>query len=364
MQFIDYGDGRNGSVSAASGVVNSYATCLGTSGSPTVTTSLSVSAGDLIMLHQSRGSGVGNWELVKVLTPGTGEFTADRNLTNSYVSGAQAVLIPQYTSGVCSNTLSASSWNGSVGGILAVHVNGAATFSGALNVPGASGGLGTSGSGATGGGFRGGDADINNPANTGEGNIGASVTNQFTANGSGGGGAKDNGSGPPFHGGGGGGGHATSGSTGGTNGNGVGGVGGGTSGNADLTTMTFGGGGGGGTEQSGTVAGGASGGGIVAITAVTIAITGSVNLNGGNGTNDEGGAGAGGSCLIKGNRISLGTNLVTATGGSASVLGGAGGAGRIHVDYGITPTGTTNPTFTSAKDTKLNPFLGNFIPFL
>lgn len=82
-QFIDFGNGGSGSVSGASGTINSFATCTGTSGNPTVTTALSVAAGDYILLHQTQGTGVGAWELVKVNSTGSGQFTADRNLTNS-----------------------------------------------------------------------------------------------------------------------------------------------------------------------------------------------------------------------------------------------------------------------------------------
>jgi hypothetical protein len=89
------------------------------------------------------------------------------------------------------------------------------------------------------------------------------------------------------------------------------------------------------------------GGGIIIIAGNSINVTGSVVANGGTGYQADGsnadGSGAGGSILLySNNSATLGTNLVTATGGPKVSYGGAGGAGRIEI-YG-TYTGTTNPT--------------------
>lgn len=376
-QFIDYGSSADGAVSSANGTINSFATCTGTSGAATVTTSLTVAAGDYILLHQSKGTGAGNWEVVKVNSTGTGEFTADRNLTNSYASGAQAVKMPQYSGGTCSNSLTTTAWNGSVGGILALVVNGDYTHSGSLSVAasGFRGGAGVEGSGGS-----------NSGGNQGEGESGTGTVST-SANGIGGGGGGTN-SGPTGWGGraGGGGGYRTAGSNGGAGsaGNGTIGSGGGTIGGTSLTTMFFGGGGGagGGDNEANPAhgAGGAGGigGGIVFIIAKSFTLTGTISANGQNGSApggitdssnhaSGGGGGAGGSILIKAQTVTLGSTLATSVaggGGGAPAdggTGGTGGVGQIHVDYLNTVTGTTNPAVDSTQDLTLADIIANLI---
>jgi len=176
---------------------------------------------------------------------------------------------------------------------------------------------------------------------------------------------------------------------------------GGTGGNAN--GGTGGAGGAGGT--------GGTGGGIIFIAAPTLTVTstGSITASGavgGNGTTGGdssanatagggggggGGGGSGGSIYLSGNNISIGTSLVSASGGTggthgnggstlsggaggttsgangagavrkgtgnrsggggAGAAGTAGGDGRIHIDYGSTPIGTTSP---SAHTTELS----------
>jgi len=131
-------------------------------------------------------------------------------------------------------------------------------------------------------------------------------------------------------------------------------------GSADLTTMVFGAGGSGAamnTTTTSTCANAASGGGIVFVAGVDVVVTGSITADGGdgaNGTDDlDGGAGAGGSVLIKAQTATLGAGLITATGGTAGGVGGAGGDGRIHIDYLTSYTGTTSPTITASQDATL-----------
>jgi len=81
--------------------------------------------------------------------------------------------------------------------------------------------------------------------------------------------------------------------------------------------------------------------------AKTIMVTGAIQANGGHGgqttVDADGGEGAGGSILLKGQAITLGTNLVTALGGVPVDKGGSGGDGRIRVEYCDTLTGSTDP---------------------
>jgi len=361
--FLGWGNGHDGSATGKTGTVNTYAAMTASAGDPTVTTDLSVSVGDYVFLHQTRiATGGGACEIVRVASIGSGTFEATGNLTNTYAALSQAVLIPQYSSGDISGAITGTDWNGTTGGIISLICNGILTVSGSVTINGGNGsstGLvsnDTTANGGTGGGFYGGYGYVRAPENdykrtqAGEGYTAAAQV-IATANGSGGEGGYVQGS----HGNGAGGGHATSGGAG----SGAETIsGGGTSGTADLTTMTFGGGGGGGVRSTGTtgIAGsGGSGGGIILIYAKQLIVTGSISANGGAGANTsdaDGGNGAGGSILIKTQIATLGTNLVTAIGGTTG-SGGAGGDGRIRIDYLTSYTGTTNPTISAAQNTGL-----------
>ncbi|MGH9909571.1 MAG: beta strand repeat-containing protein, partial [Nitrososphaerales archaeon] len=147
---------------------------------------------------------------------------------------------------------------------------------------------------------------------------------------------------------------------------GAGGGGGGSYGNAQLSTIFFGsgGGGGGGHDATTATAGatGGKGGGIIYIGANAISLpgTGTIQANGANGAAGSiarvgaSGAGAGGSVYLHAPTLTLGTNLVTATGGTGGASanpgggGGAGGHGRIFLEA-TTISGTTNPSNVNNK---------------
>ena len=88
-------------------------------------------------------------------------------------------------------------------------------------------------------------------------------------------------------------------------------------------------------------------------------ITGQVLSKGANGENQHssggpsGAGGSGGSIRLVGRTISLGTNLVSALGGSGGYsnwkTGGTGGVGRIRAEYCDSLTGSTNPLSSSEK---------------
>lgn len=139
---------------------------------------------------------------------------------------------------------------------------------------------------------------------------------------------------------------------------GGGGGGGATYGSADLSKIYFGSAGGHGGEGSGTPGAGGRGGGIILIGVKTLTVSGSINADGAAGNNGggsgalfnsgAGGGGAGGSIKIIGDNLTLGTNLITATGGAGgtgtySYAGGAGGVGRIRVENFSSSSGSTNP---------------------
>ena len=346
-QWIDWGNGHDGSPNAISGTVNTYASCTGTATQTVLTTTLSAGAGDVILCHQSQGTGAGKWEIVGVASDAGATLNLTSALTNSYSAGAQCVLIPQYTGGTLSGAVTATAWNGSVGGIIALMSSGDLTISGSLSV--------------VGNGFRGGVASSNQAIGySGEGTVGTTLQ-QLANRGNGGGGARADAS-------------SSSTASGAPGGNGevggavvgntpyTAGTAGVVSGNAGLTNITFGGGsGGGGGDQNGPYGAGVSGGGIIFIFAKNITVTGSIVSTGTAGTAGYytgGSGGAGGSILIKCQTAILGTNKITAAGGTYGVdgayRGGAGGVGRIRCDYYTSVTGTTTPALSSAEDPSLN----------
>lgn len=305
-------------------------------------TNASFESGQIIMIHDAYSTGV--WELNKISSYTAGTITTAHPLTNSYDSGSQVRVLKQYSS-VTINTgciYTGKAWNGTVGGILGFFCNGNVTVNGTgyIDVSGNPGSGATQGSGK---GFRGGAFKYQGEGTGGAGGI------STAANGNGAGGSSnDNASAS-------GGGNGAAGSAGT-----VGSVGA-ASGNASLTLMTFGGGGGGEGTGGSAAAGGGGGGGIIFIAAPTInfAGTGVTTVAGGKGgkaSNGTGaaGSGAGGSILLKGRTITLGTNLLSAAGGVSmtdnTYKGGAGGVGRIHIDYAVSYTGTTTPTLDATLD--------------
>lgn len=381
-QFIGFGNGHDGSVSAASGTVNTYAAATGTAGQTVITTDLAANAGDIVLIQQTQhATNAGKWELAKVASDAGATLNIDRPLVNTYASKAQAILVPQYTAGTCANALTATSWNRTSGGIVAIICNGLFTLSGSIAINGGNGSAKTSsgyGGRGTGGGFYGGDANGSENATLayqGESSITFDSANQAAGYGGGGGGANLV---NRYGAGGGGAGYGANGSNG-ASGWGYYGYAGLTYGNAALTLWNLGSGGGGGKAGGGSsgtnyASGGGSGGGAVLIIARQFTLTGTITTTGGNGANagcstsdstvsfGGGGGGSGGAILIKAQVATLGTARATAaagTGGTtkkdneAPVTGGNGGVGRIHLDYLVSYTGTTTPTIDVAQDTTL-----------
>ena len=354
-QFLDrvkFGNAHNG-IPAVTGTINSYATCTGTLGATTLTTTLSASLGNVIFIHQTKGAGAGQNEINYVISDNGATLTVAYPLTYAYGTGAQCVLVPQYTGGTLSGTVTGIAWGGSVGGIVALMASGELTVSGTIT--------------ASGLGFRGGSGV--GPGNAIDGKQGESYagtwnTTSYLANYSAGGGGENltnqaaNG---------GGGGNGVSGLDGTPNTNGRQGKGGATSGNEELTSVFLGGGGGSastGNDGSSYSTNAGNGGGIIMIFAPKITVSGSVIANGGNGPDltyqsGSGGAGAGGSIIFFSQTPILGTNLVTAIGGAGgnSGTGGNGGNGRIRINYYSGVSGTTNPTLSSGQNTSLQSFI-------
>lgn len=355
LDRVKFGNGKNGSP-AVSGTINTYATCTGTATQSVLTTALSASDGDVIMIHQSQGTGAGQWEINVVSSDAGATLNLYYPLAYTYATGAQAVLVPQYTGGTLSGAVTCTAWAGSSGGIIALMSSGDLTISGSLSAH-TSGFVGGAGGANAANGKR------------GEGINGAAGTDSQAASGNAAGGGLY-GTDGRWAGGGGGGGNGAAGSDGATNAGNTKGTGGAAAGVAGLTTMVFGGGGGGGGGgtggNTGTGGNGGTGGGIIVVIAKTLVYSGTLSnygsggANGSGGRRGGGGGGGGGSVLIKSQIATLGSALLNAAAGSGgtgesagTTGGGAGGTGRIHLDYKTSYTGTTTPTLDVTNDLTL-----------
>lgn len=360
-----FGSGIDGSYSFATIPTPKPKTCSGTATSTTLTADTDTDpyvVGDIVAIFQSRGTGVGQWEVNKITVVGSDQYTLQEPLnytyTDSGASQAQVVKIPQYTNvTVESGTWTTPDWDGNINGILTLASKTGITVTG--TVVGTAKGF-----------VRGtGSSTDNVAANQGEGST-ATGSSSTSANGNGGGGGKDPAGAGGQESGGGGGGNGTAGSNGTNTSPGTGGS---VSGSADLTAMTFGGGGGGGGEGGGESPNqhGGDGGGIIVLFTKSITVAGGIANNGDNAVSSSersgGGGGAGGSILIVCQTASLGTNLVTASAGNGesgtSGNGGNGGVGRIAVHHSGTVTGTTSPTFTDVTDGSLVESTASFMFF-
>jgi hypothetical protein len=359
-----FGNGSDGAYAPSTGTRTEIdSACTATIDTNSVSaTNVNFATGQTILIHQTKGTGAGQWELNKISSYTAGTITTKYKTIYAYVTGAQVMVISQYTSALVDTgvTLTGKAYDGTVGGILGWFCKGETTITGSLTIKGANGvaatGVGQVAYAANGGGFRGGYSQDGNAGTGQQGENTANSQSESAAASANGGGA---GGGNGYNvGGGGGNGTAGANATGSTTSNGLGGA---TSGNAALTSMSLGGGAGGarGSNGVGIHESGANGGGIILLISKTITITGSIIADGGL-TNDkriEGGGGAGGSVLLKGKDLTLGTALITAlggVGGNGTENAGDGGVGRIHADYSTSLTGTTNPTIDSTLDSTIS----------
>ncbi len=351
-----FGNGGDGALTISADTTETVtdSACTGTSGTTSLSaTNASFAANQIIFIHQTQGTGVGNWQLNVIQSYTAGTITTKYALTNTYATGAQVRVVNQNADITINTTktLTAKAWDGTVGGLLVLMSNGTTTVTGNIT--------------SSGSGFRGTDTayqGANQPHHRGEGTtVGSYNATYSTTGAAGGGGGAGTESSGVYHGGGGGGSHATSGGNGGST-SGAGGGSGATDtlGNAALTLASFGGSGG------ASASSGKKSGAFILIISKTLTVTGTINGNGVTGTTTPNsytggdGSGAGGSILLKGQTLTLGTTLVTAAGGLATAAGGGGGAGgvggtgRIHADYLTSISGTTTPTLDSAQDSTLS----------
>lgn len=348
----------------------------------TVASTTGMAKGQILFIHQTQGSGAGNSELNQIVELNATTVTLARALTTDYSTGAQAVVVPQYTNVTVSATatLTAPAWDGMKGGILVFLASGAVNVDGTLSMLG----RGFRGAGMSGVCFPGAPGCLLNHGRFGESEAGPSNFSAMNNNGKGmnsggGGGGGTRGQDCAA---GGGGSYGTVGAAGadgslGTcimNGLHGGGLPGTTLGQGDLTQSIFLGpaGGEGGPDESGAYPGpGGNGGGIIIAYAGTLTVnaaSGTIDAGGasggsgavtgpcggsGSGMGNGGGGAGGGIRLVTAGASALGTGRVSALGGSggaggtcgAGFAGGSGGQGRIQVRTSAQLTGTTTPPF-------------------
>lgn len=269
-----FGDGSDGALTISANTTEAPidSTAAGTSGAYTLSaTNGSFAAEQIIMIHQTRGTGAGTWQRNRIVGYVAGTITLEVPLNFSYNSTgankAQVRVLKQYSAVTVNSgiTYTAKAWDGTVGGIIAMLCSGTITVTGKIL--------------AQGKGFRGGAAVENgNAGKQGEGTAGAGDTVSNAANGNGGGGGELDGLNAA--GAGGGTNSQTDAENGETVGNADGGIKGDSVGSADLTTMVFGGGAGSGAAGSGGISkDGGAGGGIIFLAADTITLTGTDALD-------------------------------------------------------------------------------------
>jgi hypothetical protein len=322
-------------------------------------TTATFSQGDIALILQMTGSDAGNYEYAKIVSASNGSVVVSQPLHHSYVTSgnnvAQILRVPQFDNVTVRNggTITAHSWSGSTGGVVAFFTKGQLTVE--------TGGIITT----FGLGFNGGREAVWSQPNSGPGFQGASFNGALqqqldSANAGGGGGGINNG--------GGGGGYGTNGQTGSPT---SGGIGGAIYGNSELSTVFLGSGGGGSGHYYEDAAQGGKGGGMILLTAKTVAISGSVTAGGQGGWQGPyggentaptppnkdtrmGGGGAGGSIKIVASSGFIGEGKIAAVGGPGGKYssdhgwGGNGGFGRIRLESCEGITGSTNPTASSA----------------
>jgi len=268
---------------------------------------------------------------------------------------ADSNAIPNFQDLIITNgaTLIANAWNGSTGGMVVLKIQATMVVANGSSVS------------VSGLGYRGGGDSFTGQYTYGvQGeSYAGSQTASSSANYGGGGGSTiwsiSNGH-PNYTGGGAGGGYGGSGESSLNNFCYCGAAGGGTYGTAGIDTLYLGSGGGGGPGNC-TATGGNGGGAIEIFAGNIILLNGQIQANGAvggygscGGGNVAGGGGSGGSIKLLVASAAIGTNNVTANGGSAPPLykgAGNGGAGRIAIYYAESFTGVATPTAFTLQDT-------------
>jgi len=310
----------------------------------------SLSVGDEVLLLSHQGSDAGLFEFAFVTGINGNTLTIVPPLANDFSSSSVVAVyrVPHFTDVTVPSgaTLTTTSWDGSVGGVLVFRASGDVIVDGEIfaDFRGFRGGPGVSGNGS---------APLQGESHPGVGSAG-----DTSANGGGGGAHPITGDRGECGGGGGyGGGGGQGQDSGGSNVT----SGGSAYGSADLSSWHLGSGGGAGSPDaegdgsasSNVTGSGGAGGGLVAVyCGQSIFVSGSITADGGTGADGVaggggevggGGAGSGGQIYLSAptQTISGSVSAVGGSGGRAfgdggpygSAVGGTGGEGRIRLDY-------------------------------
>jgi len=362
-----FGNGSDGDLTISSNTTETVidSSCSGTAGSTSLSaTNASFAVGQFIIIHQTRGTGVGQWELAKIAAYTAGTITTDKNLqltyTDSGASQAQVRVLKQHNNVTINSgvTYTAKAWDGNVGGLIGWFAKGKTTVNGTITTLGRGFRASTE--------YKNQNGPVETDKGEGSGTDTFGTTEGRTANGNGGGGGGSAGSDGGIYGSGGAsGGSKTAGSDGYNDGYSTA-LGGSAVWGSYGSTVTLGGGAGGRVSADAGDAGseGTNGSGLLFVFAKNIIVTGSITLNSTNGdlTGDSStysaGAGGAGSAMFWGETIALGTSLITANGGQAKGSSKFGGNGGIVARYSTSFTGTTSPTTDSVQDLSLRKLRG------
>src|SRR5438045_1091315 len=110
-----FGNSSDGTLSVSGSTTDAPidSACTGTSGTTSLTaTNASFAASQRVLIHQTRGTGVGNWELNTIASYVAGTITTVSPLANTYASGAQVLVVKQHSGVTISGTLTAKAWTG------------------------------------------------------------------------------------------------------------------------------------------------------------------------------------------------------------------------------------------------------------
>lgn len=373
-----FGDSLDGDLEIPSSTTYSTPTtngyCLSGDLSITVLSTSGFSVGDVVLIHQTRGTDAGGGMINRIKAVNASSFDLDKPASRTFyydVSGGnkcQVIKIKRFRDVLpgSSVTLTAPAWNGETGGILTFAYSGRWNPNGNTFTVDGSGGSGTTGTGwvitANKGGFRGGDGNAQGAppkvARQGESYTAYGSILQ-TANNGGGGAASQTGA--PGRVPGGSAGHAASGNAGSGASNGTAGAGGNSYGQANLETEIHLGSGGGGAarEAANATFSGGNGGAIAIIWGKSFDNSGgqtTINMDGGaggaSGLEDDGGCGSGGSFLGLFGICKLGSSLITAL-GKTNGNANSSSVGRIRIVYNQQLTGTANPSASTLQDPTL-----------
>ncbi|MFM6947300.1 MAG: gliding motility-associated C-terminal domain-containing protein [Flavobacteriales bacterium] len=369
------------------GVVNIYTAVTNmTPNSVTVTSANGFSVGDRVLLIQMKGAlinttntasfgqitnlgSAGNFEFTNIAAINGNQVTFVANLCKSFspAGKVQLIRVPVYGQATINAPVTATPWNGTIGGVVAIEATTSLTFNNQINVSG----QGFIGGAVTTGWFMCNDPNFANPGTAagkkGEGIAAAPLNMEGNraplANGGGGANSGNPGAGGGSNGGvGGRGGNQFSGSCPVNTAFGMGGL----ALNYSTYRAYLGGGGGGGYKDNGlSCTPGANGGGIVfIITPTIIGNNQQINASGASvvGNTDSEGAGAGGAggCVyLLSNTINSNLNINVAGGNGGNIFstmwssachgpGGGGGGGAIVFQQAATPVNVT-PSLTGGN---------------